>query len=160
MKEFYGYAQTPFGTVIMFGGNEGISKLDFVTSHTQSTYSLAHLKEIRDDKAAQQYIDCFLERKALPNINLQHGTTFQKSVWEALLTIPFGETVSYQDVAGMIHNTKAVRAVANAIGNNPVSLIIPCHRVIHNDGSIGGYGWGVELKKKILEWEQSKLNNK
>jgi|WetSurMetagenome_2_1015567.scaffolds.fasta_scaffold251418_2 AraC family transcriptional regulator, regulatory protein of adaptative response / methylated-DNA-[protein]-cysteine methyltransferase len=160
MKTFYGYAQTPFGTIIMFGGNEGISKLDFVGIHLSSADNIALSKDVRDDKVAQQYIDCFLERKALPDIDLQQGTPFQKSVWKALLTIPFGETVSYQDVAGMIHNTKAVRAVANAVGKNPISIIIPCHRVIHNNGSIGGYGWGVELKKKILEWEQGKLNNK
>jgi O-6-methylguanine DNA methyltransferase len=159
MKTFYGYAQTPFGTVIMFGDNNGIFRLDFVNLHLP-TDGFAQLKEIRDDKAAQQCIDSFLERKDLPDVDLQMGTPFQKSVWKALLTIPFGETVSYKDVAEMIHNTKAVRAVANAVGDNPVSLLVPCHRVICNDGSIGGYGWGVERKIKILEWEQGKLNNK
>ncbi|MCL5874161.1 MAG: methylated-DNA--[protein]-cysteine S-methyltransferase [Candidatus Thermoplasmatota archaeon] len=83
------------------------------------------------------------------------GTDFQKRVWTALLKIPYGETRSYQDVAKMIGKPKAVRAVANACASNPVSLIIPCHRVVRKDGGIGGYGLGIDRKEYLLAMEKS-----
>jgi len=82
-----------------------------------------------------------------------HGTTFQRSVWRALLRIPFGKTASYRDIAQAIGSPKAVRAVAGACGANPVALVIPCHRIVHRDGSISGYRWGVDRKRKLLSLE-------
>ena len=81
------------------------------------------------------------------------GTNFQIKVWEALIKVPAGSVVSYQDVAGMIGNPKAVRAVASAVANNPISFVIPCHRVISKSGAIHKYRWGTERKKAILGWE-------
>ena len=75
-------------------------------------------------------------------------------VWNELRNIPFGTTVSYQEVAKRIGEPKAVRAVASAIAENPVAMLIPCHRVIHSDGTIGEYHWGRDLKKKLIEWER------
>lgn len=86
-----------------------------------------------------------------------YGTDFQLDVWRALLDIPFGHMVSYGYIAEKINRPKAFRAVGTAVGNNPVSYLIPCHRVVLSDGSIGNYYWGVILKKRILEWEQSFL---
>lgn len=83
------------------------------------------------------------------------GTPFQKSVWEALLKIPAGKTVSYQDVAKTIGNPKAVRAVGTAVGANLISLIVPCHRVVKADGKIHNYRWGVETKTKLLQLERA-----
>lgn len=83
------------------------------------------------------------------------GTDFQRRVWVALQLIPFGSTRSYSEVAEMIGETRAVRAVANACGSNPVPLIIPCHRVIRSDGSLGGYGLGLPRKKLLLEAERA-----
>lgn len=83
------------------------------------------------------------------------GTPFQKSVWDALLKIPTGKTVSYQDIANDIGNPKAVRAVGSAVGANLISLIIPCHRVVKSDGTIHNYRWGVETKKKLLQLEKA-----
>ncbi len=82
-----------------------------------------------------------------------HGTRFQKDVWNALMKIPYGTTVSYSDVAIASGHPGAVRAVGNAVGKNPIPVIIPCHRVIRSDGSIGGYALGIELKKKLLKLE-------
>jgi AraC family transcriptional regulator, regulatory protein of adaptative response / methylated-DNA-[protein]-cysteine methyltransferase len=82
------------------------------------------------------------------------GTDFQRRVWTALKLIPLGATRSYADVARMIGEPRAVRAVANACGSNPVPLIIPCHRVIRSDGTLGGYGLGLPRKKSILETER------
>ncbi len=85
-----------------------------------------------------------------------HGTEFQRSVWKALLTIPYGETRSYGQIAAQIGSPDASRAVGTANHNNPVSIFIPCHRVIGQDGSLTGYGGGLEAKKFLLELEQRK----
>lgn len=82
------------------------------------------------------------------------GTEFQKHVWRELSKIPYGKTLSYSDIARKIKNDKAVRAVGTANGRNPISLIIPCHRVIAADGTLGGYAGGLEIKKKLLGLEQ------
>ncbi len=83
------------------------------------------------------------------------GTPFQESVWKALRDIPFGTTISYKDLAERISNPKAVRAVGSANGRNPVCIVIPCHRVIRADGVAGGYRWGADRKRALLELEQS-----
>ncbi len=81
------------------------------------------------------------------------GTKFQLQVFEALLAIPYGEVVSYKDLAKMINNPNAQRAVGNALNKNPIAIIIPCHRVISSSGDIGGFGGGIEIKKKLLALE-------
>ena len=85
-----------------------------------------------------------------------HGTDFQRSVWEALLTIPYGETRSYREIAEQIGNAKACRAVGMANHWNPIAIIVPCHRVIGADGSLTGFGGGLALKQKLLELEKSR----
>ena len=84
------------------------------------------------------------------------GTDFQRRVWQALLTIPFGEKVSYQDVAIKIGNPKAVRAVGHANNQNPIPIIIPCHRVLGKNGSLVGYGGGLAIKQALLDLEVAK----
>ena len=81
------------------------------------------------------------------------GTPFQQKVWRALLDIPFGQTISYQQLAITVGDINAMRAVGAANGKNPVSLVIPCHRVIGKNGSLTGYGGGLALKKWLLEFE-------
>lgn len=83
------------------------------------------------------------------------GTEFQRKVWNELEKIPYGKTVSYQDLAGRIGNPKASRAVGGAGGKNPIMIIIPCHRVINKNGEIGGYAWGIQLKQYLLELEKA-----
>ncbi len=83
------------------------------------------------------------------------GTDFQMSVWNALLTIPFGTTVSYTYVAELIGDVKKVRAVANAIGKNPIMIVVPCHRVIGKDGKMHGFGGGIPLKRYLLNLENA-----
>ncbi|MFQ5445115.1 MAG: methylated-DNA--[protein]-cysteine S-methyltransferase, partial [Nitrospinales bacterium] len=86
-------------------------------------------------------------------LDLRRGTPFQRKVWRALLTIPHGKTRSYRWVAQSIRNPKAVRAVGNANGKNPVSIIVPCHRVVQTNGQLGGYTGGVQIKRKLLDLE-------
>jgi O-6-methylguanine DNA methyltransferase len=88
-----------------------------------------------------------------PKTFLLVGTHLQQSVWKALLEIPRGETVSYLDLAIKIGKPKAYRAVANAVGANPISPLIPCHRVVRKGGALGGYYWGTEVKAKLLQEE-------
>lgn len=86
------------------------------------------------------------------------GTAFQQQVWQALRLIPHGETRNYSEIADAIERPKATRAVGSACGANPVALIIPCHRVLRSDGSLGGYRWGIERKQKLLEIENQHEN--
>jgi methylated-DNA-[protein]-cysteine S-methyltransferase len=81
------------------------------------------------------------------------GTDFQREVWQQLKMIPYGKTSSYQDIARQINNPKAVRAVGSANGKNPLTIVVPCHRVIGSDGSLTGYAWGVSRKAQLLELE-------
>lgn len=83
------------------------------------------------------------------------GTDFQKSVWQELINIPYGETRTYKEIAQKINNPKALRAAGTAIGKNPFFIIIPCHRVIRNDGKMGGFAYGIDVKEKLLELEKS-----
>jgi methylated-DNA-[protein]-cysteine S-methyltransferase len=85
---------------------------------------------------------------------LMEGTEFQKRVWKTLQTIPYGETISYGELAKKIGDSKAVRAVGAANGQNPIPIIVPCHRVIGSDGSLTGFGGGIENKRKLLELER------
>lgn len=81
------------------------------------------------------------------------GTEFQSSVWEALLQIPFAETITYQGLASALGDAKKTRAVASAVGANPIAWLVPCHRVVSSDGSLGGYRWGPGIKEALLTWE-------
>ncbi len=84
---------------------------------------------------------------------MNQGTSFQNSVWKALLKVPYGKTSTYGKQAKMIKNPKAVRAVGAANGRNPISIVVPCHRIIGSDGSLTGFGGGIEAKKWLLEHE-------
>lgn len=86
------------------------------------------------------------------------GTSFQKNVWEALLAIPFGETRSYGELANQLGNPKATRAVGAANGRNPISIIVPCHRVIGSSGKLTGFAGGLETKAHLLNLEKSSTN--
>ncbi len=94
------------------------------------------------------------ERRAFDLPLDAEGTEFQKKVWAALLEIPYGETRSYKDIAEAVGSPKGFRAVGGANHNNPISIIIPCHRVITSDGGLGGYGGGLDKKTLLLELER------
>jgi AraC family transcriptional regulator, regulatory protein of adaptative response / methylated-DNA-[protein]-cysteine methyltransferase len=89
---------------------------------------------------------------------LVKGTNFQIQVWRALLKIPFGDLITYQNLATTLGCPTAARAVGNAIGGNPIGYLIPCHRVIRASGELGGYRWGSERKLSILGWEASRCS--
>jgi len=106
-------------------------------------------------KAAKQFNEYFDGNRKSFSLPLSlHGTDFQIKVWNALRKIPYGKTVSYGELAAKIGNSKACRAVGMANNRNPIPIIIPCHRVIGSDGSLTGYGGGLELKRHLLELEK------
>lgn len=112
------------------------------------------------DQAAAELEDYFAGQLTVFTVALDTvGTEFQKAVWAALLTVPFGEKASYRDIAEKVENPKAVRAVGLANGANPVSIIVPCHRVIGADGSLTGYGGGLSRKTLLLEMESGLLSS-
>jgi len=113
----------------------------------------------RNDRALKPYLMELLKRMegAMPHQDLPldiRATAFQQKVWKALMTIPEGTTLSYRAIAKKIGTPGAVRAVGSACGKNPVAIAIPCHRVIREDGSLGGYAWGLARKQKLLEYER------
>jgi AraC family transcriptional regulator of adaptative response/methylated-DNA-[protein]-cysteine methyltransferase len=113
---------------------------------------------VKDDGGLREFVERTLktiERPlAAPDLPIDvAGTAFQEAVWRELRKIPPGETRSYAQIAAAIGQPKAVRAVGTANGDNHVSVLIPCHRVIRSDGSLGGYGGGIERKKKLLAAE-------
>ncbi|PID62750.1 MAG: hypothetical protein CR986_00775 [Ignavibacteriae bacterium] len=107
----------------------------------------------------KQQIDEYLQgiRKSFDIPLLLVGSDFQKQVWNELLTIGYGETASYLNIAKGINNPLSVRAVANANGANAIALIVPCHRIIETSGGLGGYGGGLSIKKHLLNLESTKL---
>lgn len=107
-------------------------------------------------QAARQVIEYLEGKRTTFDLELDpRGTDFQLRVWEALREIPFGETRSYAEVAARVGAPRAVRAVGTANGANPLSLVIPCHRVIASGGKLGGYGGGLELKARLLAMERA-----
>lgn len=106
----------------------------------------------------QQLIEYFDGKRETFTIPLHYkGTPFQQSVWQALLEIPYGQTTTYSHIAAHIQNKKAIRAVGTTIGANPISIIIPCHRVIGKNGTLTGYSGGLDVKEKLLVHEGSLL---
>jgi methylated-DNA-[protein]-cysteine S-methyltransferase len=107
------------------------------------------------DKAAKQLEEYFSGKRKQFDLPLRpSGTAFQQNVWKALISIPYGETRSYKQVAQMVGNPDASRAVGMANNRNPIVIIVPCHRVVGSNGSLVGYAYGLEMKKKLLELEK------
>ena len=109
---------------------------------------------------AEAYLACYFagDLQYAPEIELDWaGSEFQKRVWQELLAIPAGETISYSKLSRRLGNPRAVRAVGAAVGRNPISILVPCHRVIGSDGSLTGYAGGLEAKRFLLDHERSHL---
>jgi methylated-DNA-[protein]-cysteine S-methyltransferase len=149
------YLQTPLGIAYVEGDTDGIQ----VVSIKDGT-SLPSHHPIPEDlaPAIQQLTDYFNGQRTVFDVPLNpQGTDFQKRVWQELLKVPYGRTVSYLDLSRRLGDEKAIRAVAAANGKNPIWLIIPCHRVIGSDGSLTGYAGGLWRKKWLIEYEKGGL---
>ena len=158
MKTFTAIYTSPHGPIVIESDGQAITSLRF--SKEQAS---AVPKETPKEAAPTppiiaetiQWLDDYFAGKRpcnVPRLN-PRGTAFQKRVWTALLTIPYGETLSYGEIAKMV-GCRSAQAVGQAVGANPIALIIPCHRVIAANGQIGGYAYGTEIKKRLLDLEQ------
>ncbi|GAA0737562.1 methylated-DNA--[protein]-cysteine S-methyltransferase [Gaetbulibacter jejuensis] len=142
--------KTPLGYTKITGNNDGIASVTVLNSEEQISDIIPESLE----DCVYQLNEYFEGKRQVFDLNLNpQGTDFQKTVWEALLTIPYGKTMSYLELSKQLGDVKAIRAVANANGKNPLWIIVPCHRIIGTDGSLTGYAGGLHRKQWLLEHE-------
>jgi AraC family transcriptional regulator, regulatory protein of adaptative response / methylated-DNA-[protein]-cysteine methyltransferase len=159
----YGFHSCPFGTALVMTTERGLAGLAFADPGEEQA-ALADMRsrwpqaKIIEDSAgtaplAGRIFDTKLWRANRPLRVVLIGTDFEVRVWETLLKIPLGRAITYSDIALKIGATKAARAVGAAVGKNPVSFVVPCHRVLGKSGDITGYHWGLTRKRAMLGWE-------
>ena len=164
MNHYTAAYNSPVGTIVIESDGETLTGLRFGEGKTPTTSSLPIFDEVKrwldDYFAGKQTENAVMLKKDASNqknaariIVRPKGTAFQQRVWQALLAIPYGETVSYGELARMV-GCKSAQAVGQAVGANPIALLIPCHHVIAAHGQLGGYAYGQELKKRLLHIEQ------
>ncbi len=155
----FSYINSPVGRILLQGDGHSLTGL-FLTNHkgwpgldprwTESDSSFT--------AARAQLTEYFAGQRQRFDLPLKlAGTPFQEDVWRELVKIPFGTTITYAELAQRVGNPPAQRAVGNANGRNPISIIVPCHRVIGADGKLTGYGGGIDNKKWLLAWEREVL---
>ncbi len=163
VKFTYGFHTSPFGEAIIVTTPRGLAGLGFVDDGDRDA-ALADMvlrwpgaNYARDDAAtaslAQRAFDSARWRPDSPLRVVLIGTDFEVRVWQTLLRIPLGRATTYSDIASSIGNPKAARAVGAAVGRNPISFVVPCHRVIGRSGALTGYHWGLTRKQAIIGWE-------
>jgi AraC family transcriptional regulator of adaptative response/methylated-DNA-[protein]-cysteine methyltransferase len=165
----YGFHPSPFGDALLIATERGVAGLAFVDEDKGQTraqaladmaqrWPRARFVEAPDKTAriARQVFDPAACRDR-PIRLVMIGTDFEVRVWETLLRIPMGRAVSYTDIARHLGQPTASRAVGSAVGRNPISFVVPCHRVLRGDGSLGGYHWGLTRKRALIGWETGRL---
>jgi AraC family transcriptional regulator, regulatory protein of adaptative response / methylated-DNA-[protein]-cysteine methyltransferase len=163
----YGFHPSPFGTAIVIASDRGLAGLAFADPGGEQA-ALADMQRrwpratyLEDHAAtaelAQRIFDTRLWRADQPLRVVLIGTDFEVRVWETLLKIPMGRAVSYSDIATRISRPKASRAVGAAVGKNPVSFVVPCHRALGKSGALTGYHWGITRKQAMLGWEAGQV---
>jgi len=166
----YGFHDSPFGEALLLVTDRGVAGLGFVDEDAGQTraealadmtrrWPLARYVEApeRTEADFQRIFDPTEWRPERPVRLVLIGSDFEVRVWEALLRIPIGRAVSYTDLARHIGRPGASRAVGSAVGRNPISFVVPCHRVLRSDGSLGGYHWGLTRKRALIGWERGRL---
>jgi AraC family transcriptional regulator of adaptative response/methylated-DNA-[protein]-cysteine methyltransferase len=161
---YWGRFDSPFGPALVMGTGKGICGIAF-TAETGETEAMADLRArwpgadfAEDPDRLQGWVQAaFGQGGAEQSAPLYLiGAPFQIKVWEALLRIPSGQVTTYSDIATAVGHPKAVRAVGTAVGRNPVSWLIPCHRALRKSGGLGGYHWGLPVKRAMLAWEAAR----
>ena len=160
----YSFALSPFGEIIVASTPKGICHMSFAEDHKEAIKNLISIfpkanYQNSADEIQKNAIRIFnLDWESLDKIKLHiKGSDFQIKVWQALLNIPMGQLSSYQNIANLIKSPKASRAVGNAVGQNPVAYLIPCHRIIQSTGALGDYHWGHIRKTSMIGWEAAKV---
>ena len=165
----YGFHASPFGDTLIIATDRGLAGLAFVDEdkgHTRQE-ALADMTQrwpkasfvAAPEKTAKFARQIFSPpgSKEQPIRLVMIGTDFEVRVWETLLKIPMGRAVSYNDIARHLGQPTASRAVGSAVGRNPISFVVPCHRVLRGDGSLGGYHWGLTRKRALIGWETGRV---
>jgi AraC family transcriptional regulator, regulatory protein of adaptative response / methylated-DNA-[protein]-cysteine methyltransferase len=166
----YGFHASPFGDALLIATERGIAGLAFVNEDAGQSrqealadmmqrWPKAHYAE-KPDLTAPHAKAIFNAPKWSPEQPVRLvmiGTDFDVRVWETLLKIPMGRAVSYTDIARHIGAPSASRAVGSSVGRNPISFVVPCHRVLRGDGSLGGYHWGLTRKRALIGWETGRV---
>lgn len=155
----YTWYESPVGPLLLAGSRDELNYVSFSSGRHAVAVEPGWSEERSCFSDAVRQLDEYFagERKAFSLRLNPEGTEFQRAVWAELQKIPYGETISYKQLAERIGRGKAVRAVGAANGANPIPIIIPCHRVIGNDGSLTGFGGGLPLKKRLLEMESRQM---
>ena len=152
----YAYLETPIGTLLIVGDDAAVHRITF-PQHSRAAQPAPEWEASQHGpvgEAMRQLREYFAGKRADFDLPLAPmGTTFQRSVWRQLQEIPYGETISYGELARRVGNPKASRAVGSANGANPLPIVIPCHRVIAGDGTLGGFGGGLPTKQALLALE-------
>ena len=152
MSNYYDHFETPLGKMEITANDQAVLSIHFVDK-TKTVYANS-LTDLAKTQMLQYYAG-ELEKFDMPM--QPKGTEFQQKVWRALTAVDFGKTCSYADIANKINNPKAVRAVGSANGKNPMTIVVPCHRIIGSNGSLTGYASGVDRKAWLLNHEAPSL---
>jgi AraC family transcriptional regulator of adaptative response/methylated-DNA-[protein]-cysteine methyltransferase len=164
----WGWFDSPFGPAIVMGSDKGICGIGFAADMGEAVAfdDLARrwpkARLVADEAALRPWVQAAFggapgtgSEAGVAQIHLI-GAPFQIKVWEALLRVPSGHVTSYSELASAVGHPKAVRAVGTAVGRNPISFVIPCHRALRKSGELGGYHWGLPVKRAILAWEAAR----
>jgi AraC family transcriptional regulator of adaptative response/methylated-DNA-[protein]-cysteine methyltransferase len=159
----YGWFDSPFGPALSMGTDRGICGLAFAAEFGPDI-AMSDLRArwpkatyVENPNSIQTWTTAALGLSGDTALHMI-GAPFQLQVWEALLRIPSGHVTTYSEIAASIGRPKAVRAVGTAVGRNPVSLLIPCHRALRKSGALGGYHWGLPVKRALLAWESARVD--
>ena len=162
LKIHWGWSDSPFGPALLMATDRGICGIGFA-AETGAEATMADLLGrwpkadfVEDPMMLRPLALSAFGASADPAPVFAIGAPFQIKVWEALLQIPSGHVTTYSDIARVIGAPKAVRAVGTAVGRNPVSWLIPCHRALRKTGELGGYHWGLPIKRALLAWEAAR----
>lgn len=147
------YLHTPVGWLVISGNGAKIAQVDFIDHEPTSFYSPVPDYLLQAKQQLQEYFDGKRQTFEL-ELDLREATDFQRRVWELLLKIPYGHTSSYQRLAIELGDVKAIRAVGGAASQNPIAIIVPCHRLIGSDGSLTGFAGGLHRKEFLLSLER------
>lgn len=160
LEILWGWFESPFGPALVMGTDRGICGIGFA-AEAGAEATMADLLGrwpnadfVEDPVALRPLVDAAFPASGEARARLfLIGAPFQIKVWEALLHVPTGHVTTYSDIARVIGHPKAVRAVGSAVGRNPISWLIPCHRALRKSGGLGGYHWGLPVKRAMLAWE-------
>ena len=168
----YGFHDTPFGEAVLLATDRGVVGLAFVDEDARqpraealadmtARWPAARFAEGRERTAplVARIFEPASWRQELPVRLVLIGSDFEVRVWETLLKVPMGRAVSYADIARHLGTPSASRAVGSAVGRNPISFVVPCHRVLRGDGNLGGYHWGLTRKRALIGWETGRVRS-